>query len=140
MMYKVMKALNHCHSLNIIHRDIKPENIVFGSDNEPKLVDFGFAIKQGQDNAWMDTVGSPLYMAPEVIYGKYGKECDVWSLGVVIYQMLSGDYPFDGMTVAEINEKIRIGRFEMPKDISDDAKDLLDRMIEYRNDHRASFA
>ena len=60
---------------------------------------------------WLDTVGSPYYMAPEVIYGKYGKSCDVWSLGVVIYQMLSGEYPFDGSTVAEINEKIRLGRF-----------------------------
>ena len=45
-MYKIVKGLNHCHSLNIIHRDIKPENIVFGKDGEPKLVDFGFAIEQ----------------------------------------------------------------------------------------------
>jgi serine/threonine protein kinase len=54
--------------------------------------------------------------------------------------MLSGDYPFDGDTVAEINEKIRMGRFETPKNISENAADLLDRMIEYRNDMRASFA
>ena len=88
----------------------------------------------------MDTVGSPYYMSPEVIYGKYGKEVDVWSLGVVIYQMLSGDYPFDGDSVAEINDKIRAGRFDMPKKISKNAADLLDRMIEYRNDMRATFA
>jgi calcium-dependent protein kinase len=49
IMYKIVKALNHCHSMNIIHRDIKPENIVFGADGEPKLVDFGFAIQQAKE-------------------------------------------------------------------------------------------
>ena len=85
-------------------------------------------------------MGSPFYMAPEVVYGKYGKECDVWSLGVVIFQMLTGEYPFDGDSTAEINEKIRIGRFKIPDNISKNAKDLLERMIDFRNDQRATFA
>ena len=88
----------------------------------------------------MDTVGSPYYMSPEVIYGKYGKECDVWSLGVVIYQMLSGEYPFDGPTTADINEKIRMGRFKVLEDTSKDARNLLNKMIDYKNDERVTFA
>jgi calcium-dependent protein kinase len=88
----------------------------------------------------MDTVGSPYYMSPEVLFGKYGKECDVWSLGVVIFQMLTGDYPFDGDTVAEINEKIRKGSFNVPDSVSNQGYDLLNKMIDYRNDERATFA
>jgi len=87
----------------------------------------------------MDTVGSPYFMAPEVIYGKYGKECDVWSLGVLIYFMLTGKYPFDGETIAEINQKSLIGKFEMPKNISGFAQDILNRTICYRYDQRSSF-
>lgn len=78
-------------------------------------------------------------MAPEVLHGKYGKECDVWSLGVIIYQMLTGQYPFDGRTEIEIRDKIMLGDFEMPDHISNNAKSLLDKMIDRKNDERATF-
>tara|TARA_B110000285_G_C14850103_1_gene479528 strand:+ start:149 stop:403 length:255 start_codon:yes stop_codon:yes gene_type:complete len=78
-----------------MHRDLKPENIVFAADGEPKLIDFGFAIQHTGKNDWLDSVGSPLYMSPEALYGKYGKETDVWSMGVVIYHILTGELPFD---------------------------------------------
>jgi serine/threonine protein kinase len=116
--YKIVKALMHCHSSNIMHRDIKPENIVFDANGEPKLTDFGFALYQEKKCSWNDTVGSPLYMSPEMLYGKYGQECDVWSLGVVIYFMLTGDYPFEGETIAETNKKISFGSFIMPTHVS----------------------
>lgn len=85
---------------------MKPENIVFDSHGEPKLIDFGLAIEQPEDNAWMDSVGSPYYMAPEMSFGKYGKEVDVWSMGCIIYFLLTGEYPFDGFTPATIAEKV----------------------------------
>ena len=107
--------------------DIKPENIMYGEGHEIKLIDFGFAIPKKKGS--MDIAGTPYYIAPEVLTGNYGTECDIWSLGVCIYQLLSGKMPFDGNSQDEVFDKIQSGKFHMPGHFSDDCKDLLNRMI-----------
>mmetsp|Transcript_15958 Transcript_15958/g.21739 ORF Transcript_15958/g.21739 Transcript_15958/m.21739 type:complete len:92 (+) Transcript_15958:462-737(+) len=85
-------AINHCHAQGIIHRDIKPENIMVTDSGDLKLIDFGLA-KAGKTK--LKTIaGTPYYMAPEVLEGKYGKQCDFWSLGVILYVIVSGYLPF----------------------------------------------
>jgi len=77
----------------------------------------------------MDIAGTPYYIAPEVLTGTYGKECDIWSLGVCLYQMLSGEMPFDGNSQAQVFGLIKRGKFHMPKHLSADAQDLISKMI-----------
>ena len=69
---------------------------MFGEENHIKLIDFGFALVSSAKKANLDVAGTPYYIAPEVLSGKYGKACDVWSLGVVLYQLLTGKHAFDG--------------------------------------------
>lgn len=104
---QVLLALSYMHGQNIAHRDLKPENILLESSSDKKLevkiADFGFSClfdpKQGLDTI----LGSPLYMAPELILRKkYNEKVDVWSLGVITYMLLSGKNPFPGRNKADI--------------------------------------
>ena len=107
LMEKLLKAIIHCNSGNIAHRDIKPENIMYDKENEVKLIDFGLAKQTNKKNQNMHTVaGTPYFIAPEVLSGDYGKECDIWSFGIVLYLVLSATYPFDGSSRAEVFSKI----------------------------------
>jgi len=92
-MKQLFQAINHCHAINIVHRDIKPENIMVNEDDEVRLIDFGLALitKKTINKA----AGTPYYFAPEVITESYGSKADIWSLGVVLYQLVSGKRPFE---------------------------------------------
>ena len=96
LLEKIIAAINHLHTLHICHRDIKPENFLFAAldrFSDIKIIDFGLATKFGDDQ--MHTVvGTPYYVAPEVLRGNYDQQCDVWSLGVLLYVILAG-YPPD---------------------------------------------
>ena len=91
---------------------------MYGEGREIKLIDFGFAISQKKKKGSMDIAGTPYYIAPEVLTGVYGKECDIWSIGVCIYQLLSGHMPFDGSTQDEVFDLIQAGEFKMPSHFS----------------------
>ena len=81
----IIAGLEFLHEHSILHRDIKPENIMYGSEGNIRLIDFGFALVSAAKKAELDIAGTPYYIAPEVLTGKYGKACDIWSLGVVLY-------------------------------------------------------
>src|SRR6267378_2179258 len=96
---QVLRALEHAHQAGIIHRDIKPNNIMLTSDGVVKVADFGLAKLKDASRATTTgtTVGTPEYMSPEQLQGKeVDQRTDLWSAGVVLYQMLSGQLPFRG--------------------------------------------
>lgn len=113
IMKKLLLAVNHCHSQGVIHRDLKPENIMYKESrtriDDIKIIDFGLSkIDTARSKEELTTiVGTPAYIAPEVIDGRYGEECDVWSLGVIMYLMLSGQLPFFSSNARDLFEKIQ---------------------------------
>jgi len=135
---KLIDSIKYLHSKGIAHRDLKPENMLMTSgdkDAEVKITDFGLSKFFDEQTKVMQTpCGTPGYIAPEVLRMKgYGKECDVWSLGVIIYILLCGFPPFYADNDAQLYEKIKKGEFEFLRPywdpISDQAKDLIKRML-----------
>ncbi|KAJ9180051.1 hypothetical protein P3X46_008344 [Hevea brasiliensis] len=134
IMKQLLNAIAHCHRFNIVHRDIKPDNILFDSGNRVKLADFGSADWLGEERTMSGVVGTPYYVAPEVVMGRdYNEKSDVWSAGVVLYVMLAGIPPFYGETVEEIFEAVIRGNLRFPprifRTVSAAAKDLMRKMI-----------
>ncbi|KAK6137562.1 hypothetical protein DH2020_028704 [Rehmannia glutinosa] len=133
---QLMEVVMYCHDKGIVHRDLKPENILLvsrSSSSPIKLADFGLAthIKPGQ--TLHGTVGSPFYIAPEVLVGGYNQAADVWSAGVILYILLSGIPPFWGKTKSTIFDAVRAAKFCFHSDpwdhISTSAKDLISGML-----------
>ena len=138
---EIMIAVNYLHNRGICHRDLKPENILFlnNEKNSPiKLVDFGLGKIFGNygnlyNNEMKCIVGTKFYVSPEVLKGKYDQFCDIWSCGVILYLMLSGNFPFYGRNDDEIYDKILEMKVEFPekywKNIDKDAINLIKKML-----------
>lgn len=106
---EVLHAISYCHSKGIVHRDLKPENILFASPNadaQIKLIDFGLSRKYSTNEKLHTILGTPYYIAPEVLKGSYNEKCDLWSIGALTYIMLCGEPPFNAETNNEIFTKI----------------------------------
>lgn len=132
----LMEVVMYCHDKGIVHRDLKPENILLAtkaSSSPIKLADFGLAtyIKPGQ--SLYGTVGSPFYIAPEVLAGGYNQAADVWSAGVILYILLSGMPPFWGKTKSRIFDAVRAADLRFPSDpwdqLSGSAEELIRGML-----------
>nr|XP_019069483.1 calcium-dependent protein kinase 8 isoform X2 [Solanum lycopersicum] len=126
-----------CHRQGVMHRDLKPENFLFGNKKETaplKAIDFGLSVFFKPGERFNEIVGSPYYMAPEVLKRNYGPEVDVWSAGVILYILLCGVPPFwaeteQGVAQAIIRSVIDFKRDPWPK-VSDNAKDLVKKMLD----------
>eukprot|EP00357_Protocruzia_adherens_P037149 CAMPEP_0115013246 /NCGR_PEP_ID=MMETSP0216-20121206/25280_1 /TAXON_ID=223996 /ORGANISM="Protocruzia adherens, Strain Boccale" /LENGTH=489 /DNA_ID=CAMNT_0002382581 /DNA_START=173 /DNA_END=1642 /DNA_ORIENTATION=+ len=135
IMRQLLSAVAYCHDRNIVHRDLKPNNMIFESeaDHLVKLADFGASrIFMGGDEQMKSLEGTLYYVAPEVLQQKYNEKCDIWSAGVIMYEMLCGSPPFVG-TREEIVQSIFESKFAFSEPIwehvSDHAKDLIKRML-----------
>ena len=135
---QVMGAIEYCHNKGIVHRDLKPENLLYlkegPEENNPlKIIDFGLSQDLNIKKILSSKVGTAYYVSPEILQGKYSEKCDVWSAGVILYVLLSGEPPFNGPSDGVIYSKIRQLKFTFPEKkwnmISTEAKDLLSRML-----------
>lgn len=129
-----MDAIAHCHRRGVSHRDIKPDNILFNNYNQLKLADFGSAEYFHSGVPMSGIVGTPYYVAPEVVAGRdYNEKVDVWSAGVILYIVLAGIPPFYGDSAKDIFEAVKRANLRLPKSIfglvSSEVKDLLRKML-----------
>jgi len=127
MFYDLLNVVIHYQSQDIIHRDIKTENIMFSANGEIKLVDFGLALQTR--NKVKELAGTGYYMSPGVINHKYGKECDLWAIGVTLYYLVEGHYPFEGKSKAEVFGKICKGNYPPPRHCTAECADFIAKLL-----------
>ena len=129
---QIILALKYIHQNNIVHRDIKLDNILIDLDNNIKICDFGVSRIVNKNDIMLEQCGTPAYIAPEILLNKgyEGFAVDVWSCGVVLYAMLSGNVPFKGADLKELNNIIISGKYQPIEDISKEASHLLRNLLE----------
>jgi len=147
LMKQIVGAIYYMHENHVCHRDLKPENFLFMT-KEPidktliKIIDFGLSCKYAPGQTMSTKAGTPYYVAPQVLAGKYDQMSDLWSVGVIMYVMLCGYPPFYGETDAEVLSKVRMGNFSFSaadwKNISEDAKSLIRMLLKMNPKDRFS--
>jgi calcium-dependent protein kinase len=129
----ILDAIRYCHDeKGIVHRDLKPENFLFLTEAEDapvKIIDFGLSRHETDMGIMQTKVGTPYYVAPEVLRREYTNSCDIWSIGVITYILLCGYPPFYGESDTQIFESVKVGKFDFPSpewdEISQSAKDFV---------------
>lgn len=134
--HQLISGIHYCHSQGIAHRDLKPENLLLDANDTLKISDFGLSNLQrggadGQGTLLQTVCGTPNYVAPEVLKerGYNGITADIWSCGVVLFVMLAGFLPFDDPNMNALFNKIERGEYRMARHFTDQAKDLIAKMM-----------
>jgi serine/threonine protein kinase len=143
ILFQICEAFKEMKRFSMLHRDLKPANILL-NNGIIKIADLGFSksVDNFAHSMNRSTVGSPMYMAPQVLFHDvYTSKCDVWSLGVVLYQLLYGHVPFQANNINELQQHLQSGRVSFPSEvhISSEMKDLLVRCLRYEERDRLSW-
>jgi calcium-dependent protein kinase len=138
LMQQIIRGIHYLHKHHICHRDLKPENFLFQTkdtieQNNLKIIDFGLSCKFETGQVMKTKAGTPYYVAPQVLQGRYDQASDLWSCGVIMYVLLCGYPPFYGETDSDVLNKVRSGRFSFGSScwraVTQDAKDLIRELI-----------
>lgn len=147
VMKQLLSAINYCHSKKIVHRDLKPENMLLEQDKDLekiKIVDFGTSLVYDSGKKLEEKLGTAYYIAPEVIKKSYNEKCDLWSCGVIMYILISGEPPFNDPRADNdaIMKKVELGKYDIEhgiwKSVSKEAKDLIKKLLTYDPAERIS--
>ena len=143
IMFQLLSAVNYCHSMKIMHRDLKPENILIEQKTSNgiyniKLIDFGTAKMFVRNRNERAIIGTSYYIAPEVLKKNYNEKCDTWSVGVILYILVTGKPPFDGKNDHEIMHKIKNGIVDYHNqkfmNSTIECQDLIKKLLEIKID------
>jgi serine/threonine protein kinase len=129
MIVQLANALTYCHSKKVIHRDIKPENLLLGKNGEIKLADFGWSV-HAPSSRRTTMCGTLDYLPPEIVQRhKHDERVDIWSLGVLTFEFLTGYPPFDAQTPDGTYERITSVDLQFPHWVREDARDLIRKLL-----------
>lgn len=139
---QIMEGIAYCHKNNVIHRDIKMENLLLDEELNLKIIDFGFSICSASTQRLKVFCGTPSYMAPEIVNKREycGPPADIWSLGILLFSMLAGYFPFKGISENDLYRSISKGRFTCPPHFSTAAKSIVLKMLNQDPQKRATAA
>lgn len=134
LMFQMMSATAYCHEKKVIHRDLKPENVLLEGakdDLQIKIADFGSSAFLDVHGRLNGVFGSPYYLAPEVLSQCYNEKCDMWSIGIIMYILLTGKPPYVGRSEQEIMQRVMRGELNLSKlnTLSADAQDLVNKLL-----------
>ena len=130
-LFQLISALTYIHRMKVAHRDLKPENLLLDQTGNLKLSDFGFSRYVGENNLVNTSCGSPCYVAPECISGNpyNGLKSDIWSAGVILFAMVTGQLPWTKRNQKELFDQIRNGRYKIPTFLTNECKEIIQGMM-----------
>lgn len=139
---QICSAINYCHEKGVVHRDLKIENVLLDCNDNVRIADFGFSNYFKPPRLLETFCGSPQYAAPEIFSGKHydGFKTDIWSLGIILYVLVTGGLPFDGESIAEIKQYVLRGKFRVPYFVSHECDHLIRSMLSLEPEKRPSMS